>query len=320
MAAQIPSYTLNNGTQIPSVGMGCWMGAPGGEQAVYDMCINALNAGYRHFDTAAGYANEQFVGKAIRDSGIPRSEIYVTTKLADHTRVKEAFEESFNALDVDYIDLYLMHWPQANLHAALTGGRVLAPEESPTFVETWIEMEKLLESVSITSGKVKSIGVSNFSIKNLEILLPHCTVIPVTNQVELHPCYPQNDLKAYCESKRILLTAYSPLGQGTFFVENAEIIALAKKNNATPAQVVLSWAVQRGTVVIPKSANKERMAANIKLLKLSDEDFEAVGRLHTAPGLHKSLVTYDKKEDSVFGWTFEQLGWNLQAGGLVVSS
>ncbi|KAJ6495690.1 aldo/keto reductase [Mycena vitilis] len=330
---EIPSYTLNNGSKIPSIGMGCWMGGPG-DGNVYNMCSNALKCGYRHFDTAAGYGNEEAVGKAIRerDSSIPRNEIFLTTKLGnrDHHRVKEAFEQSFEKLfgkvsdfSESYLNLYLMHWPLGKIpgrfFAALVDGKVLSPEEQPTFVETWKEMEELLEiKDSNGNSKVKTIGVSNFSIKNLERLLPHCSIVPATNQVELHPCLPQNELKTYCEAKGILLTAYSPLGQGKTFVENPTIQALAEKNKTTPAQIVISWAVHRGTVAIPKSEDKGRMLANITLVPLAESDMAIVDKLHEGPDMHKSLLAFDNKGDgTVFGWTYEQLGWNLVVGGKV---
>ncbi|KAF7298090.1 Aldo-keto reductase [Mycena chlorophos] len=309
MAANIPSFTLNNGHKMHSVGIGCWMGTPGGGQRAYDMCIASFERGYRHIDTAAGYANEEYVGKAIRDSGIPRSEFFVTTKLRGDHNVQESFESSLKALGLDYIDLYLVHWPQVS-----KGGRVYSPDEEPTILQTWAEMEKLVET-----GRVRSIGVSNFSIKTLDILLPHCKVAPATNQVELHPCYPQNDLKAYCDAKGILLTAYSPLGRSTIFFEDPTIQKLAEKNNCTTAQIVLSWGVQRGTSVVPKSENPERLLANITLVKLSDEDFATVDNLHKTPSMHKSLLVFDDKKDgTVFGWTYNQLGWNLKVGGHVV--
>ncbi|ESK91347.1 aado keto reductase [Moniliophthora roreri MCA 2997] len=214
----MPTLTLNNGQKIPAIGMGCWIGSPGGGKRVYDYCAKAISVGYRHFDTAASYGNEEAVGQAIRDSGIQREEFFVTTKLADHFHVKEAFEESLKNLGLDYIDLYLMHWPQAitNIHVKPGGDNkpdylladALPPEDGPTFIETWLAMEKL-----VGTGKVKSVGVSNFSIKNLEILLPHCTITPTTNQVEAHPYLPNHELKSYCEAKGILLTAYSPLGK-----------------------------------------------------------------------------------------------------------
>ncbi|KAJ7496996.1 aldo/keto reductase [Mycena latifolia] len=306
----IPHYTLNDGTKIPSIGMGCWMGGVGGGERVYNMCLAALKCGYRHFDTASGYANEEYVGRAIRDSGIPRSEIYLTTKLGnvDHHRVKEAFEDSLKNLAVDYVDLYLLHWPMA-----VVNGNVLGPEEHPTFIETYKEMEKLL-----LTGKVKTIGVSNFSIKTLEELLPNCSIIPATNQVELHPFLPQNELKAYCEKHKILLTAYSPLGRSTVFMEHPTINALAEKFTCSPAQIVLSWAVHRGTIVIPKSEDKGRMLANITLVSLSKEDMTVIDLLHQTPGNHKSLLVFDDKKDgTVFGWKYSQLGWKMIVGGSV---
>ncbi|KAF7298031.1 Methyltransf-2 domain-containing protein [Mycena chlorophos] len=213
-AAEIPAFQLNTGVSIPSVGLGCFMGSRNfSDKQVYDMVSKAIKAGYRHFDTATGYGNELQVGAAIRDSGVARSEFYITTKLAngDHHRVREAFEESLTRLDLGWIDLYLLHWPQAS------SGKVdftdinapnmaLPPDASPTFVETYQEIEKLVET-----GRVKSIGVSNFSIKTLDELLPQCKIVPATNQVELHPCLPQDDLKSYCGAKGILLSAYSPL-------------------------------------------------------------------------------------------------------------
>ncbi|KAK7032411.1 hypothetical protein VNI00_013159 [Paramarasmius palmivorus] len=266
-------FTLNTGRKIPGVGMGCWTGTPGGGKRVYDYCSKAISVGYRHFDTATNYGTEEAVGQAIRDSGIPREEFFVTTKLNNHFQVKETFEKSLKSLGLEYVDLYLMHWPQAmtNFYMKTTSdgksqylaAEAPAPEESPTFVETWQAMEKLVDT-----GKVKAIGVSNFSIKNLEILLPHCKIIPATNQVEAHPYLPNHELKAYCESKGILLTAYSPLGQprpdvpvGLF--DDSDISAIAGRLNIEPAQVLISWAVQRGTIAIPKTENERRMVTNI---------------------------------------------------------
>jgi len=317
---QIPSFKLNDGTFMPSVGMGCFMGrGVVGGQRVYDMCAKALKNGYRHFDTAAGYGNEKQVGEAIRDSGVPRSEIYLTTKLAngDHHRVREAFEESLTALDCEYVDLYLLHWPQASRGSASQGNaaatETLRPDQSPTFVETWKEIEKLMDT-----GKVRSIGVSNFSIKTLEQLLPHCSIIPVTNQVELHPCLPQEDLKTYCEAKGILLSAYSPLGRSkTFFLEEPTIKGIADELNVSPMQVILTWGVQRGTAVLPKSEDEGRMLANITLVTLTPEDMDIINKIHLQPGMHKSLLAYHSEDGSVFGWSYEDLGWNMVYPGVV---
>ncbi|KAI0789020.1 Aldo/keto reductase [Irpex lacteus] len=318
MAAPVPEFTLNNGRKIPSVGMGCWIDINGGLDTVETMCLNAIKNGYRHIDTAKGYGNEQLVGKAIRESGVPRSEIFLTTKLwsSDHGRVREAFEESFAKLDVEYIDLYLMHWPQAVIadEVGMHSGRTLAIDESPTFVETWKEMEKLLET-----GKVKSIGVSNFSIKNLEILLPHVKVIPAVNQVELHPFLPSFELQKYCEEKGILLVGYSPLGMGhPAFFEDPDYAKIVEAHKANPAQIVISWLVQRGIPTIPKSANVERQKANITLVTLTPEEIATINAIHKKPGQHRTLVFPPiAPEGVVIGWTYEQLGWPFDKAGVV---
>ena len=184
----------------------------------------ALQLGYRHIDTvsaiiiidegflsgvnflqAYGYANEEQVGRAIRESGVPREEIFVTTKLPNHHhhKVAESLQESLDKLDLEYVDLYLMHWPQAYTE----DNKMIPYGESPTYVETWRDMEKLLGT-----GKVRSIGVSNFSVALLEVLLTETTIVPATNQVEMHSCLPSFELKKYCDEKGIVLTAYSPLG------------------------------------------------------------------------------------------------------------
>lgn len=307
---------------MPSVGLGCWMGNINAGLETETMVKNAISAGYRKIDTAFLYANEEHVGKAIRESGIPREELFVTTKLsnAHHDCVTEAFAKSLSSLDIDYVDLYLLHWPQAET----ADGTTLQPHESPTFVETYLQMEKLL-----TTGKVRSIGVSNFSIKNLEILLPNINVVPVVNQVELHPSLPQERLLAYCTEKGILLEAYCPLGQyNSPLFKDETILSVAKKNNCSPAQALLSWAVQRGTAVVPKSSNPQRMKENITLVELSNDDMSAISSIHKQPGKHTSLdamVRHEyewnrtsEKNGLVFGWTMEQLGWPLDKNGKVI--
>jgi len=188
----------------------------------------------------------------------------------------------------------------------------LKPDESPTIIDTYKEMEKLFET-----GKVKSIGVSNFSIKTLSQLLPHVVVIPVTNQIEMHPCLPKEDLKTFCDEKGILLTAYSPLGRSATFFEHPLVNSIATKHNTTAAQVLLSWGVQRKTIVVPKSENEDRLKANITLITLSPEDVQAIDDIHKEPGMHKSLLKYHAPNGSVFGWTYEELGWNFDVGGVV---
>ncbi|KAG6831759.1 hypothetical protein H0H92_007911 [Tricholoma furcatifolium] len=306
-------FTFNNGVKVPAVGLGCWMGQPGGGTRVYDMCMKALKIGYRHFDTASKYGNEEQVGAAIRASGVPRNEIFLTTKLAnDWKNVGESFDDSLKALGLDYVDLYLMHWPQHSVVNEDGSEVVLEHGEEPDFIFAWKEMEKLLET-----GKVKSIGVSNFSVKTLEELLPHCTVVPVTNQVEMHPCLPQNELKQFCQEKGILLTAYSPLGRSTTFFSDPTVKTVAERINASPAQVILSWAVQRGTIVIPKSEDEGRMTANLNIASLSEQDMKEIDSIHTQPGMHKSLLKYHAPDGTVFGWTYGSLGWDMKTGGIV---
>ncbi|KAJ7647618.1 Aldo/keto reductase [Roridomyces roridus] len=303
--AVIPHFVLNDSakTRIPSVGLGCWMGQPGGDGAVYRMCMEALKCGYRHLDTVG--ANEEYVGRAMRDSGVPREDIFLTTKLGSprYLSLSKLFPDNSDA----YVDLYLMHWP-----LAVIDGKTLQPEESPTFVDTWKAMEKLVKA-----GKVKNIGVSNFSVTLLRDLLNHCEIVPAVNQVEMHPCLPQKDLKDFCDLHKIHLTAYSPLGRGLTFMENDTVKNLADKLGTTPAQVVLSWGVLRGTSVIPKSERPERILANITLIALSTEDMAVLDGLHEAPGMHRSLLVYHGSTGVVLGWTYEQFGWSMKPGGIV---
>jgi len=312
MAPQVPYVALHDGHKMPGVGLGCWMGQSGAAEETYTMVKTALELGYRHFDTAFGYGNEQAVGRAIRESGIPRSEIFVTTKLTNkhHGSVAQGFDMSFKNLNIEYIDLYLMHWP----NASDAEDKPIPYGVSPTFVETWKDMEKLLGT-----GKVRSLGVSNFSIKTLEELLPHATVVPVTNQVECNVYYPQHKLQEYCKSKGITITAYGPLGQyQNTFLSDPEVIKVAEKNKITPAQVAISWLVQRGVIPVPKSANPERLKQNITLVTLSKEDFDAIDNLHKQPGNHRSLDRFTNHEQgAILAWTMDQMGWKVGKDGYI---
>ncbi|QRW12639.1 aldo/keto reductase family protein [Ceratobasidium sp. AG-Ba] len=309
-------FTFNNGLKIPAVGLGCWMGQPGQAEDCYQMCIKGLKMGYRHLDTALGYGNEEAVGRAVRDSGIPRKDIFITTKLAwkHHGSVAEALDISLKDLGMDYVDLYLMHWPQA---ADPKTGEYLQPDEHPTYVETWKAMEALL-----STGKVKSIGVSNFSIKTLEVLLPQAKVVPVTNQVEAHPALPWFELLEYCKSKQILITAYSPLGRNPkFFTEKSpELNALLESEGLALSQALISWAIQRGTVPIPKSVNENRLKDNLSVVKLSDKAMGVLDNFHKIPGVHGTMIFPEPAEGKVFGWTFDQLGWGMDEKGKVIGS
>ncbi|KAF5381726.1 hypothetical protein D9615_005473 [Tricholomella constricta] len=306
-----PHFKLNTGHAIPAVGIGCWMGRVGEGEHVVRMVKHALDLGYRHLDTASNYGDEESVGKAIQESNVPRQDIFITTKLAgeDHGRVSVALDQSLKKLGVEYVDLFLMHWPQA----LLDSGEALQPNESPTFVETWQEMEKLLDS-----GKARSIGVSNFSIKTLTTLLQHARIVPAVNQVEAHPCLPQHSLLAFCSAHGILLTAYAPVGKHTYAADE-DIVRIAKSNNVTEAQVLLSWGVQRGTVVIPKSENVDRLKKNISLIELTSEDMHTLNKFHEKPNMHRSVCGFHSPElgGSCFGWNYEQLGWDMTQGGIM---
>jgi len=288
------------------------MGQLGGSDRVTQMVKQALELGYRHIDTASNYGNEESVGKALRESNISRSEIFLTTKLAseDHGNVELALNRSLTKLGVEYVDLFLVHWPMA----LLATGHALQPDETPTFVDTWKDMEKLLDS-----GKVKNIGVSNFSIKTLTTLLQHARIVPAVNQVEMHPYLPQRSLLSFCKTHGILLTAYSPLGKYKYAAANNDIVDIAKRSGVTEAQVLLSWGVQRETAVIPKSENPERLRQDISLVKLTSDDMHRLDMIHQKPGMHQSVCGFHSSAlgGSCFGWTYAQLGWDMVEGGVV---
>ncbi|RDB23876.1 Glycerol 2-dehydrogenase (NADP(+)) [Hypsizygus marmoreus] len=306
-ATTVPWFTLNNGVKIPAIGHGAY--APAIEEAqsrVKDWILTALKAGYRHIDTAQGYGTERAVGEAIKASGIPREEIFITTKLQwNHQHiVAQTFEESLKALDVEYIDLFLIHWPQAvfydkgNSFPKNPDGSLKVTDEV-NFNQAWAELEKIY-----ATGKVKAIGVSNFSIKTLEQLFTTAKIVPAVNQVELHPYLAQEDLREYSAKKGIILTAYTPSGYDT--VRNDPLIlSLATKYNATPTQVILAWHIARGVVVVPKSEREERQKENITLPELDAEDISKISALDRG----KRLCNYPDEKGQVYGWTVEQLGW-----------
>ncbi|PWN52925.1 hypothetical protein IE53DRAFT_384595 [Violaceomyces palustris] len=309
MAADIPSFKLNNGKLIPAVGMGCWQGQPGlgVDNALIAGLSESFKCGYRHLDTATVYQNEREVGESIRSSGIPRDQIFVTTKLSPKDRhdVRSAFDRSIESLGLDYIDLYLMHWPQGldSEGKAYNGG-----PRGPDFNEVWAEMEALLET-----GKCHSIGVSNFSPANLNKLLETAKVVPAVNQIEAHPYLPDQELVDLCAKHGIHVTAYSPLGQANSpILKDADLEAIAEAHGCTVGQVALSWAVQRGTSVVPKSTNPKRMKENITLVKLSQAEMEKINKISELdPSRHTRLNVVTVKAGKVVGWTLEQLGWDV---------
>ncbi|KZP00771.1 Aldo/keto reductase [Calocera viscosa TUFC12733] len=262
--AQIPTVTLNTGQKLPIIGLGTYAGATDDLQnAAKPWILSAIQAGYRHIDTAYSYHTEKPLGEAVRESGVPREELFITTKLPNnhHGCVRESLEMSLKDSGLDYFDLYLMHWPMAfelsdEYPDPVNDGNFKVLDH-PDYVETWAEMEKLLDT-----GKVKAIGVSNLSLKTLPVLLESAKVVPAVNQFEVHPLCAQFELQKYCESKGIHVTGYSATGYAP--VQNhPEVKKIAEKHNTSPAQVSLAWAVSRGISILPKSTSVERQKANL---------------------------------------------------------
>ncbi|KAL4969069.1 NADP-dependent oxidoreductase domain-containing protein [Aspergillus stella-maris] len=267
------TYTLNTGDKIPAVGLGTWQSKP---NEVREAVKNALLKGYRHIDTALAYGNEHEVGQGIRDSGVPREEIWVTTKLDNpwHHRVPEGIDSSLKSLGLDYVDLYLVHWPSS------TDPNDLKKHLSDwDFIKTWQEMQKLP-----ATGKVRNIGVSNFGIKNMEKLLndPSTKIVPAVNQIELHPNNPSPKLVAYNTSKGIHSTGYSCLGStNSPLYKDPTLLKIAENKGKTPQQVLLVWGVQKGWSVIPKSVSKSRIDGNFEIdgWDLTDDEVNQLDNL-----------------------------------------
>lgn len=302
--AEIPRVTLNTGQKMPIIGLGTYAGPTDDLQsASKPWILSALQVGYRHIDTAYSYHTEKYVGQAVRESGVPREEIFITTKLPNnhHGCVRESLEMSLKDSGLDYLDLYLMHWPMAfefsdEYPDPVNDGNFKVLEH-PDYVETWAEMEKLLDT-----GKVKAIGVSNLSIKTLDVLLKSAKVVPAVNQIEIHPMCAQFELQKYCNSKGIHVTGYSATGYAP--VQNRpEVKKIAEKHKTSPAQVSLAWAVSRGISILPKSTSAERQKSNLVLPKLDDEDIKTLNSLDES----KHLCEYPGPK--TYGWTYEQLGW-----------
>ncbi|CAI4064216.1 hypothetical protein N7582_002615 [Saccharomyces uvarum] len=291
---------LNTGAKIPQVGLGTWQSK---DNDAYKSVVAALKDGYRHIDTAAIYGNEDQVGQAIKDSGVPREEIFVTTKLwcTQHHEPAKALDQSLKRLGLDYVDLYLMHWPVRLDPNYIKDGHILSiPTKEDgsrpvditnwNFIKTWELMQELPKT-----NKTRAVGVSNFSINNLKDLLasPGNQLTPAANQVELHPLLPQNELIDFCKSKGIMVEAYSPLGSTDApLLKEPVVLEIAKKNNVQPGHVVISWHAQRGYVVLPKSVNPDRIKTNRKVFTLSDEDFEAINNISKEKG-EKRVVNPD---------------------------
>ncbi|KAJ7780191.1 NADP-dependent oxidoreductase domain-containing protein [Mycena maculata] len=259
--------------------------------------------GYRHIDTAQIYDTEPSVGVAFRASGLPREEVFITTKLPWHhpKYVARSFDESLRNLGLDYVDLYLMHFPQTVAYPSETKQqpRELTIVDTLTFNETWAELERIH-----ASGRARAIGVSNFSIKTLEQLFKTAKIVPAVNQVEMHPYLAQTELLEYCRAKGIVVTAYSPSGHEVVR-SDPTIIALAKKYSVTPTQIILAWHVARGVAAVPKSADPARQKENITLPALSAEDVVSI----TALDRNERIVNKFGPDGKLYGWTAEQYGW-----------
>jgi len=257
------TFKLNNGVEIPRIGLGVWK-VKDGQQSI-DTVAYALGQGYRLIDTASFYGNESGVGEAIRNSKIPRDKIFVTTKLWNtdqgYDLAYKAFNKSLSKLGLDYIDLYLIHWPSNDLDL---------------IVDTWRAFEELYKA-----KKVRVIGVSNFKPIHLDYLLKHTKIVPAINQIELHPYNAQHETREYCTEHNIAIESWSPLMQGGKVLEDSLVVSLAKKYNKSPAQIVLRWHMQNELIVIPKSVTPSRIDENFKIFdfELSDEDFERLNLL-----------------------------------------
>jgi diketogulonate reductase-like aldo/keto reductase len=262
MTSPIPVLDLNDGRQAPQFGFGVWQID---DAAASDAVATAIQSGYRSIDTAAIYGNERGVGQGIARAGVPREEIFLTTKLwnADQgfDATLRAFDESLEKLGTDYVDLYLIHWP--------TPAR-------DRYVDTWKAFMRLREE-----GRARSIGVSNFQPAHIERLIAETGVTPAVNQVELHPDFAQRELVAFNTRHRIVSEAWSPLGQGGELLGNAVLRELAGKHGRSVAQVVLRWHIQRGHMVIPKSQTPSRIRENIAIFDfaLDDADMQAIAAL-----------------------------------------
>lgn len=265
---------LNNGLPMPWLGFGVWQLKDDGE--VGAAVRHALDTGYRSIDTAAVYGNEHGVGRALRESGIPREEIFLTTKVwNDDQRAKRtlaAFDESLKRLATDYVDLYLIHWPVAGCYR-----------------ETWDAMQEIHRS-----GRARAIGVSNFLIPHLEDLLRDNQTVPAVNQVEFHPWLVQTELRTFCRDRHIQFEAWSPLMQGKI-TEVPAIGELAKKHGRTPAQIVLRWNLQHHVVTIPKSARPARIVENTRIFdfELTDADMQALDALDRQKHLGPDPANFD---------------------------
>ncbi|WP_205853776.1 aldo/keto reductase [Phenylobacterium deserti] len=262
----VSSIALSDGRTIPQLGLGVWQ-SPADLTA--QVVRTAIQAGYRSIDTAMIYRNEAAVGEGVRSADVPREDLFITTKLWNddqgYDQALWAFEASLKRLEMDYVDLYLIHWP--------------APKQGK-YLDSWRALIRLQEE-----GRARSIGVSNFMPEHLRRIVAETGVSPVLNQIELHPRFQQTDQRAIHVGMGIVTESWSPLGQGSL-LENETLEAIAAKHGKTPAQVIIRWHIDQGLVVIPKSVNPERIAQNIDVFdfSLDDEDMQAIRKLDSTSG------------------------------------
>ncbi len=257
---KIPSLRMNTGAQIPQIGLGLWLNK--NEQECKQAVKDALEIGYRHFDSAQDYKNEQFLGAALKESNFPRRDVFITTKIWNDNfwwdDLIPSFEESLKKLQTDYVNLLLLHFPVTE-----------------TRRPAWRRMEKIHKS-----GRAKAIGVSNYMIHHLEELLAECKVKPAVNQIELHVFLQMPEVVEYCQKKGIVVEAYSPLARG-HKMDNPVLVSIAKKHGKTTAQIMIRWCVDIGTVPLPKSTHKDRIKENIEVFdfKLDSDDMKKIKSL-----------------------------------------
>ncbi|CDO27235.1 aldo/keto reductase [Mycolicibacterium porcinum] len=270
-----PRVTLNDGNSIPQVGLGVWQ-TPA-EETVRAVSA-ALQAGYRHIDTAAAYQNETETGRGLVESGVPREDVFLVTKLWNseqgYDSTLAAFDASLDRLGVDYLDLYLIHWPVPANNA---------------YVDTFKAFAHLHDQ-----GRVRSIGVSNFEPEHLTVLIDSTGIVPAVNQVELHPLFPQNELREVHARLGIATEAWSPLGQGSL-LSDPVITGIAQRHGKTPAQVLIRWHIHLGNIVIPKSVNPERIVSNFDVFDfdLDESDMAAIATLETDTRLGPDPRTFN---------------------------
>ncbi|WP_303837884.1 aldo/keto reductase [Ruminococcus flavefaciens] len=273
-------YILANGVQIPVIGLGTWQTPD--DEIGYQAVLSALQIGYRHIDTAQGYRNEDIVGRAVKDSGIIREEIFITSKLDNpnhgYDNTMRSFERTLEQLGTDYVDLFLIHWPNPLQYRKTW---------QQTNAETWRAFEELYNA-----GKIRAIGVSNFRQHHIDELMKTAKISPMVNQIRLCPGETQDELVTYCKERSILLEAYSPLGTGQIF-KVPEMQALAVKYQKSIAQICIRWSLQNSFLPLPKSVTAERIRENMDVFgfELSDDDVRLIADLTGCVGLSKDPDT-----------------------------